>query len=477
MVDTGQRTLTIKEALELAVQHHGAGRLPEAEGVYQKILQADPNQPVAVHMLGVVAHQVGKNDIAVDLITKSLAIKPDQAEAHSNLGLALADLGKLDEALGSYRAALAIKPDFAEAHNNLGNALRELNKLDEAVESYHKALAIQPNYAEAHNNLGGALLGLWKLELAVRSYQNVLAIKPDFAEAHSNLGLALQELGKLDEAVASYQQALAIKPDYAEAHCNLGTALQALGKLDEAVASYHNALAIKPDYAEAHNDLGLAIQFQGKVNEAFNCHRRAVALNPKIDLFWASLAGCLETLSFTSVDDDLFQDLLHLIDRPNVRPYSVVRPIISALQLHPRFAQNLELASSGELEIEFSFGGVAEQLSAFPLFLRIMGLCAIHGQTMERMLTFLRRVMLQEILAGQTNEKGLPFAVALALHCFTNEYVFSETDEEKVSVENLQKKIATLLETKQSVPPSFLIALGAYRPLYRFPWGPRIGWS
>ena len=84
-----QQSLTIQQAIDLGVQHHNGGRLPQAESIYQQILQTDPNQPVALHLLGVVAHQTGKNDIAVDRITKALAIKPDYAEAHSNLGLAL----------------------------------------------------------------------------------------------------------------------------------------------------------------------------------------------------------------------------------------------------------------------------------------------------------------------------------------------------------------------------------------------------
>jgi protein O-GlcNAc transferase len=72
-----QQTLTIQQAIDLAVQHHTAGRLPQAETIYQQILQADPNQPVALHLLGVIAHQMGKNDAAVDRITKALTIKPE----------------------------------------------------------------------------------------------------------------------------------------------------------------------------------------------------------------------------------------------------------------------------------------------------------------------------------------------------------------------------------------------------------------
>jgi Flp pilus assembly protein TadD len=51
-----QQTLSIQQSLALAVQHHNEGRLPEAESILQQILQVDPNQPVALHLLGVISH-------------------------------------------------------------------------------------------------------------------------------------------------------------------------------------------------------------------------------------------------------------------------------------------------------------------------------------------------------------------------------------------------------------------------------------
>jgi hypothetical protein len=38
-----QQTLTIQQAIDLGVQHHKAGRLSEAENVYQQILQTSPD--------------------------------------------------------------------------------------------------------------------------------------------------------------------------------------------------------------------------------------------------------------------------------------------------------------------------------------------------------------------------------------------------------------------------------------------------
>ena len=84
-----QQTLTLQQALDLAVQHQNAGDLTQAESIYRQILEADPDQPQALHLLGVIAHQRGESEQAVTLIEKALSINPTYADAHSNLGNAL----------------------------------------------------------------------------------------------------------------------------------------------------------------------------------------------------------------------------------------------------------------------------------------------------------------------------------------------------------------------------------------------------
>src|SRR5271157_4505442 len=196
--------LTIAQAFDMAVQHHQAGRMPQAEQFYRQILQVDPQHVGALHLLGLLAHQVGRSDLAIEYISQALRLQPEYAEAHSNLGFALGKQGKLTEAVASYQQALRLKPDYAEAHSNLGLALVDQGRLTEAV----------------------------------ASYQQALRLKPELAAAHSNLGLALVEQGMLTEAVASYQQALRLKPDYAEAHINLAHVWFLWGDFERAWPEY-----------------------------------------------------------------------------------------------------------------------------------------------------------------------------------------------------------------------------------------------
>ena len=273
-------TIESEQSLELAVQHHTAGRLPEAEQMYRQILQVEPEQPVALHLLGVLAHQLGNSEAARELISKAITIKPDYAEAHNNLGLALQGLARGEEAAASYQRALDLKPDYPEAHCNLGNVLLDLGKAEEAAACYQAALTINPDYLKAHNNLGLALRDLGRFDAAVRCFEAAIALKPDYAEAHSNLGNILKEQRKLEQAVASLQAAIAINPGYAVAHNNLGLALFATGQHEAATESYRTALTLQPDYAEAHNNLGLALHSRGKLEDARTSIKAAIALNP-----------------------------------------------------------------------------------------------------------------------------------------------------------------------------------------------------
>ena len=275
-----QLAVTIPQAVQIALGHQRAGRYAEAETMYRQVLTVDPSNFDALHLLGVLAHQVGKHRHAIEFISQAIQQNPSNPFVQNNLGEAYRALGRPDEALACYRRALELKPDYATAHSNLGNVFKEQGKLDEALACYRRALNLKPDYADAHSNLGAVFQKQGKLDEALACNRRALELKPDLAEAHNNLGNVLQEQGKLDEALACYRRALELKPDYAMAHNNLGNVCQAQGKLDEALVCYRRALELNPDFAMAHNNLAAVFKEQGKLDEALVCCRRALELKP-----------------------------------------------------------------------------------------------------------------------------------------------------------------------------------------------------
>ncbi len=264
--------LAIQHALDLALRHHQAGRLAEAEEIYRQVLAQQPDHPDAIYGLGMIALQVGHHDMAVDLIRRAISLKPDHAEAHFNLGNLLNDRGQHDEAIAAYRQAIALRPNYAEAHGNLGNVLRAKGRLDEAIAAFRQAIAFKPNFAEAHSNLGISLREKGQQAEAVACCRQAISLRPNYLEAHITLGNALKDKGQLDEAIAAYQQAIRINSDCAEAHYNLALAFKDKRQLDEAIAAYRQVIRLKPDGAVAHNNLALALLTRGYFREGWEEH-------------------------------------------------------------------------------------------------------------------------------------------------------------------------------------------------------------
>jgi len=216
--------------LDLAMRHFAAGRLPQAQRVYQQIRQSIPDHPVALHMLGFIAHQMGETDNVVDLISQAVAIAPDYIDAHFNLGNALKYSGRLDEAVASYRNALVLDPNYTEAHNNLGLALLDLGKWDEAVASHQRALQLQPDYFQGHMDLGNALQEQGRFEEAIASYKTALTLSPDNTNVMYRLGCCHQFIGDKSEAIHRFESILKDDPEDLKYGVNLR--LASLGVLD-----------------------------------------------------------------------------------------------------------------------------------------------------------------------------------------------------------------------------------------------------
>ena len=97
--------MTIQQTFVVALQHHQSGRLAEAEAIYRQILAVEPRHADALHLLGVIAHLVGRNDVAVGLIRQAIVLNAMVPDFHSNLGEAHRALGQLDEAIAHNNAA------------------------------------------------------------------------------------------------------------------------------------------------------------------------------------------------------------------------------------------------------------------------------------------------------------------------------------------------------------------------------------
>jgi predicted O-linked N-acetylglucosamine transferase (SPINDLY family) len=308
--------VTPQQALELAVSHHQAGRLDQAQVLYRQLLTQYPREANVLHLMGLLASQAGRFDEGADLIQRAIAVMPNfagfhfnlgetyrrqgkrelaipalqratqldpkMADAHRGLSAALADSGRFEEAIASAQKALELRRDFAEAYFDLGNALSGKRQFDAAIDAYRRAAELRPGFVDALINLGAACHESRRFEEAITALSSAIGLNPDSALAQDNLGVSLQTNGQLDKAIAAYAEAVHLNPNDPRLHNHLGYALEVKGQFDQAIAASAAAIRLKSDYAEAHSTLALALKRKGLLDDALVSCSRAIALAPDL---------------------------------------------------------------------------------------------------------------------------------------------------------------------------------------------------
>lgn len=277
-------------ALQQALAQHQAGRLSEAQTLYDQVLQLQPENFDALHLSGLIALQCKNPARAVELISRALAINPGHADAHANKANALRKLGQFESALASYDSAIQLRPAHAETHLNRGIALKELGKYTLAISSYDQAIALNPDFISAYANRGVALAALNQHQSAIASFDHAIRLEPRIAYNHLHRGISLHALGRYQEAAASYRQAIALEPANAEAHHNLGISLIQLRQHEAAIASIDQAIALKPGFADAYVNRALAFHEIRQHEAALKNYKQAIALQPGLRIAHRNLS-------------------------------------------------------------------------------------------------------------------------------------------------------------------------------------------
>lgn len=274
---TDQQSTDTNADLNEGMTHHEAGRLPEAEAAYRRVLEVEPNHLQANQYLGVLALQSGFPDAAVVLLERG---DPDDAGMQVNLGRALESTERYDEAVRAYRRSIGLDPKAAATHVLLGDTLQKSGDAGAAEQCYRQAISLQPGYAEAYNGLGQVLEERYQFQAAVEAYERATVLFPKYTAAHNNLGNALHALGDYTRAAQAYGRAVDLEPGFAQAHCNLGNAMRAAGELDAAAAAFQQAVRRDTGFADAWYHLATTYLKLGNTSGALDAVKRCLGIEP-----------------------------------------------------------------------------------------------------------------------------------------------------------------------------------------------------
>ena len=208
-----QNRISVESAIKIAIELHKRGEIEEAVTLYNDILVADPDNPDAIHYLGVVKHQLGESEEAIGLLTRSLDLAPDNISAINNLGNVYREIGKLERAEECYRDVLKIAPRHADTLINLAISLRGLKKTDDALATIKEAIEANPTHPLAWHNLGNIYRDLKRLDDAFFAYQQAEQLDPKNDKSSMEIARILSLTGRREEAVKVLKRVIDREPD------------------------------------------------------------------------------------------------------------------------------------------------------------------------------------------------------------------------------------------------------------------------
>jgi tetratricopeptide (TPR) repeat protein len=163
---------------------------------------ADPRGIQDRFLAAVQAEEVGEKQRAIGLYEEILEIDPEYAAAYINLGTIQFHLRQFGHAEQLYRRATEVDPAYVLAFFDLGNVLDELERPDESIAAYRQAVALAPRYADAHYNLALAYERKGQSRPALRHWQSYVRLDNRGPWAEHAHGQIRKLLGREKMAIA-----------------------------------------------------------------------------------------------------------------------------------------------------------------------------------------------------------------------------------------------------------------------------------
>ncbi len=278
--------------LGLALAKQGNDREAEQRFLEAANLDADAAEPRT--NLGNLARAARRLDEAEGWYEKAIEADPYFMGAYNNLALVYQDRGEMKKAIDLYDRALAKSPNHPIVLNNLGSLYYATGDLARARTMWNRSAAADPRYPSPLNNLAGLDLGDAKLDSAEAQLRKALALDPGYGDARINLALLMERKRNVRGAREELEKAIADPRARAKALLQLGILELAEGNASASLARLEEARRLSPGRDTLLlNAYGEAARRNGRRKEAIEAWKASLEIDPA----QAELRAALERLS------------------------------------------------------------------------------------------------------------------------------------------------------------------------------------
>ena len=109
-------------------------------------------------------------------------------------------------------------------------------------------------------------------------------------------------------------------------------------------------------------------------------------------------------------------------------------------------------------------------LSELPLLFKLMSVCPLADLELEAVFTTIRSSLLASVLETAGNSDLISFQSALALQCFTNEYIYIQDDADTEALQRLEDIVEKTLSDGKHPSPQSVLCLASFKALNEYEW-------
>lgn len=245
--------------------------LPQALEDFDRVLELDPLNEVALQAAGYIATNMGDDERGRTYYTRYLEVNPGNVGVRLRIASEMAEAGNPAGAMEFIEPGLAVDPNdqdlltlfgtfaFLGAIDAEANAPAGTEGLPpaatdfyrQAIETFLKLGEIQGDSmsVDHQKNMVLAYMKLQDYQAAVTMMERVFQRTPDDAQLRSIHADALKQLGRQEDAYAALDRLIQIQPDHPTAHVRKGTWLIAEKRLEDAAAAL-GEMATSPEAAD-----------------------------------------------------------------------------------------------------------------------------------------------------------------------------------------------------------------------------------
>jgi tetratricopeptide (TPR) repeat protein len=132
----------------LAILLHLSGQFDDSAQLYQKVLEIDSNNTVAMNNLAwIMCERLGKYKQALELVEKGLELEPQYIDLIDTRGMVYYRLREFNKAIQDFSTCIKLYPSSTPSciasYFHLGRAYAELGKTDLAIEHLNHVLDLE----------------------------------------------------------------------------------------------------------------------------------------------------------------------------------------------------------------------------------------------------------------------------------------------------------------------------------------------